>query len=57
MYHCADTAVLRIRVPLPTGQAHKLAWRALEEKVAPLLTAVPALGRVKSAAQNWFIAQ
>ena len=55
LYHCPDSTMLRYKAPLPSGQAHKLAWRSLAEKIGPIFTYVPALGRAKDAAAHWFI--
>ena len=43
-----------MKLPASSSTYHKQAWQAIDAKVAPLTSRVPALNRAKEAAANWF---
>lgn len=53
-YHCGDATIFRMKLPGSSSLFHKQAWQALDAKVAPLTSRVPALHRAKEAAAAWF---
>ena len=54
MYHCSDATIFRMKLPGSTSHYQKQAWQALDAKVAPVTSRVPALNRAKEAAAAWF---